>query len=282
MSKEQIHIYQNKRQISDSKGLIFACLLILVFFFSNKIYAQREKLSDAFIRNFEMVRKLESYSNAAWFVSKSIVKEPDSIISQLSSDWFCYPAEEMCWYAVYGKWENDKYIPLLNYEVDTNWVIKRNFAKDTITVDQLSQALRVAKNHYATLVEVPPIDLNWFVIQDKKNINVIVLPAIQSDGSMVYGYEYHIIISQKDMTVKDTMQYYSELLYYKPDKEKDIELKYNECTTPSVGAIYFAWYYRRYFKSVSISCKKFSWGVFNWMNGKYSWWVIKKDKDSRQ
>lgn len=263
------------------KGWLKIIAICATMVFSSQLHAQSNKLKENFNKQFKIVRKLEAYSNAAWYASQNIINEPDSIKKQLSSDWFCIPGADKSWNVYYGKWNNLHYMPLVHYVVDENWQVKKQTVADTAIIESYAYALQTAKSHYSSRSDIPNIDVNWFILKDNGYFNVIVLPAIQVDGSLVYGYEYHMLISASDLIMRETMYYSTDLVRYRPDTVKSINLKYEQCAGPPVGAIYFSWYYRRYFKSIMISCKRYMWSLMNIGDGQYFWGVINKKRKKK-
>ena len=67
------------------------------------------------------------------------------------------------------------------------------------------------------------------------------------------------------------MEYSQGYRGFKPDKKMEIRLDYTNLDEPSLGGIFFVWYYRKYFDRIILTSKKFNSAVFHDEPNTYYW-----------
>ncbi len=198
------------------------------------------------------------YDRVAWISTDSLMTEPMEVLSKIGAEWFCYQKGKT-WYAVYGKYENNRYNPVLHYFLDTmNYSIKKinNIEYDTLLFTSYARSINKSRIEMFIDSAKSYISYNHYVFQDSLNhINVIILPAFQRDSKAVFGSEYWYIFNSNGDRIIEKKVYNGKLKYYLPDKTKSITLDFTELETPPFCAIFYVLYYKNYFKEIIIDTK---------------------------
>ena len=247
-------------------------------------YAQKNKktkfdMAD-FDKKFEVAEWLCRYDMVAWWTSDSVMTQDKKEIKRLGKEWFCFEDKNNTWHAVYGKYDNGSFDQVFHFTVDSNATVKRiNDKIDTLTLNTYSRALIIANKQISSLKDSVGITFNQFIKQnDDKTFSVWLLPAFQSNGTAIYGAEFIYTIGPTGNNIlKDNSYYNGNLRGFKVDKPKEIWLNYEDTDKPTLGAIFFVWYYKQYFTSIYIDCSKSKSTVYKYNGDKYTWIHAEKD-----
>jgi hypothetical protein len=95
---------------------------------------------------------------------------------------------------------------------------------------------------------------NQYIKQNAdKTFTVWLFPAFQTNGLAVYGGEaiYEIDKTGEKIT-KDESYFQKNFRGFQTGKPREIWLNYSELEKPTLGAIFFVWYYKDYFTKIFI------------------------------
>jgi hypothetical protein len=121
---------------------------------------------------------------------------------------------------------------------------------------------------------------NQFVrLNADKTFSVWLFPAFQRDRLAVYGGEgvYTIDAAGKKI-VKDESYFQVAFRGLKTEPPREVWLDYSEMDKPSLGAIFFVWYYKSYFTKIFIDNEKTTSTVAKTGN-QYVWIHVVKDEE---
>lgn len=235
--------------------LLFIGLTTLTF--GQKLSRPYFDIND-FNKKMEVVEWLCEYDMVAWRTSDSVITQDKKDIERLGNEWFCFKKDNL-WHAVYGKYENNQFDLVFHFLVDKYG----NTSKTTETVDTTllhtySKALQTANNQIQALRDTVHLRFNQYIKEnDDHTLSVYILPAIQSDNTAVYGGEFIYTIDHTGTKViKDDSYFQGQFRGFIVDNPREISLKYSETDQPTLGAIFFAWYYKAYFTSIFINTSK--------------------------
>jgi hypothetical protein len=96
------------------------------------------------------------------------------------------------------------------------------------------------------------------------------MPAFTTSGVAVYGGEAYYLFDRTGTNLLTKREIVTEFRGFKPGNEKEIWLDYSKFEEPTLGAIFFTWYYKDYFKKITIETKKFRSAVIK-MQNEYTW-----------
>lgn len=262
-------------------------LILLLFGLTTLTYGQRAKgLSfdiEDFNKKFEIAEWLYMYDKIAWWTSDSVMVQDKEDLARLGSDWFCFQ-EGNTWHAVYGKYENNQFDLVFHYLVDTLAQISRtNEAVDTTLLHRYSRALQTAGSQMKALKDTVSLRFNQYIKEnDDKTLTVWCLPAFQTNGLAVYGGEFIYKIDQTGTKVLNDESYYQgQFRGFETGNPREIWINYQETDKPSLGAIFFVWYYKSYFTKIVIDNSKSTSRAIKADNG-WDWVHVIKEPEKKK
>lgn len=257
--------------------LLFISFLLL----SNHLFSQKapnDSPYDGFIKRFN--EKLDTavwlckYDHIAWITTDSVYETPKHEQQKLGSEWFCFEKDNL-WHAVYGKFKNDKYELAYHYTVDTLGKVSRIYEEvDTILSHSYSRSLQNSMKEYLNRNDSIQVRFNSYVKSHKdKSITVWLLPAFTQDAIAVYGGEFSYTFDSTGRNLISRNEYLGTYMGIKPgnDRKKEFWLDYENLEEPTVGGIFFVWYYKSYFERIILATKKFKSTVFHENHKNYNW-----------
>lgn len=257
------------------KQFIIAVLMLNTLSASAQKDAER-KIVDDFIQRFNLkmdtVSWLCQYDDIAWWTSDSVSATPKEEQAKLGSEWFCFKRGNR-WHALYGKYVNDQFQMVYHYEVDSNQVVKRTYTQiDSLTQNSYARALVNAATIQKQYPDTMKVRFNQYIRRnDDKTLSVWFLPAFTSDNIAVYGGEFYYLFDQTGNNLISKTEYSHGYRGFKPDPKKEIWLAYENLDEPSLGSIFFVWYYRTYFDRIIVDAKKIKSTVFHDKEKGYYW-----------
>ncbi len=270
------------RDITGMK-LIATFVFVLAFAFpaTSQVPAADKPAFDIedFNKKFAVVEWLVEYDNVAWKTTDVVMALPKAELEGLGPEWFCFQDKNKIWHAVYGGLSGDKYETAFHYEMDRAGKITRS----TQAVDQKflsghARALRTALAKLtATIPEGSP-RFNQYVRQNPDNtFSVWLMPAFQPNRMAVYGGEgIYTIDSAGVKILKDESYFQKNFRGFMSDPPREIWLNYSELDKPTLGSIFFVWYYKAYFTNIYIDNAKSTSTALKTPAG-YMWAHVEKD-----
>ncbi|MEM6397140.1 MAG: hypothetical protein AAF741_12395 [Bacteroidota bacterium] len=207
-----------------------------------------------FNQKMEVAEWLCEYDMIAWWTSDSVMVQDQKDLERLGSDWFCYQKGGI-WHALYGKYVNNQFDQVFHFEVDsTGQVSKTNEMVDTALAHRYSRALQTATSQMRLLKDTVKLRFNQYIKENDDNtLSVWILPAFQPNSVAVYGGEFIYIIDETGTKVLEDNSYFQgQFRGFQVGEPREIWLNYEETDKPSLGAVFFAWYYKDYFTKIMI------------------------------
>ena len=233
-----------------------------------------------FNKKFETVKWLVEYDEIAWKTSDVAMGENKNEIAKLGDDWFCFQDSQKSWHAVYGKPTDGKFQTVFHYTFDAASKIVRSSEKpDQKFLDVHASALSTAKTKLkATIPANSPVFNQYIRKEPDGTFGVWMLPAFQTDGTAVYGGEaYYSIDATGTKILREESYFQPNFRRFKSSPPREIWLNYRELEKPTLGTIFFVWYYKSYFTSIIIDNSHSTSSVVNTGKDGYIWVHVEKD-----
>ena len=180
---------------------------------------------------------------------------------------------------MYGKLENNKFDQVFHYVVDGSGKITRTTDKiDEAFLIANAKALQLAQKKLIEVIPAgSPAHNTYIKRNDDKTFNVWVFPAFQTNGVAVYGGEFiYTIDATAEKITKDESYFQGAFRGFNAKPPREIWLHYTEKEKPTLGSIFFVWYYKNYFTRISIkNAKSTSLVIKN--GGEYMWVHVEND-----
>jgi hypothetical protein len=233
-----------------------------------------------FNEKFDVALWLYEYDAIAWWTSDSVMVQDQNELKKLGPEWFCFKDSDGIWHAAYGKLDGDSYDLVFHFTVDKEHKVKKSTDNiDPSLLNFHAKALRTANNELKPLKDTVNIRFNQFIKQNDDNtFDVWILPAFQPNGVAVYGGEFYYKVDQTgDNIISQDSYYQGAFRGFKTDPPREIWLNYRDKTDPTLGSIFFAWYYKKYFTSIKIDNQDYFSTPFK-DGDNYTWLHVQKEK----
>jgi len=264
--------------------ILFCALTVLSFGQKNENKEPNFDIAD-FSEKYKVAVWLFNYDRVAWITTDSVKIQDKKELERLGDEWFCYKDQGNTWHAVYGKYVNRAYDLIFHFTADENFKVKRiNDAVDTLILNSYSRALITANKQISAIKAKVKIGFNQYIKQNEdKTFSVWIFPGLQSNGVAVYGGEFIYTIDQSGNTIlKDDSYFQGSFRGFNVDNTKDIRLSYPEIDKPTLGAVFFVWYYFQYFKSIYIDCSKSNSTLTKDIDNKFHWIHTVKEPEKEE
>ncbi|MEZ4686390.1 MAG: hypothetical protein R3B47_10080 [Bacteroidia bacterium] len=209
----------------------------------------------AFNEKTETAVWLKAYDGIAWKTSDSVMTQDTSELKRLGAEWFCFQDAENNWHAVYGKYDTGTFDQVFHYLVNDSFQVARSYEQvDTSILLGYSRALITANEQIRPVRDSIPIRFNQFIRQEPDGgYTVWIFPAFQPDATAIYGGEFIYSIDRNGTTVLEDNSYFEGgFRGFKVGEPREIWLNYQHVSQPTLGAVFFAIYYDRYFSAINI------------------------------
>jgi hypothetical protein len=237
---------------------------------------------DSFNKKFEIAQWLVAYDTVAWKTTDLVMAGDKTELARLGREWFCFQDSKGVWHAMYGKLESNKFDQVFHFVVDGSGKIARTTDKiDEAFLIAHAKALQLAQKKLIEVIPAGSPTHNTYIKRnDNKTFNVWIFPAFQTNGVAVYGGEfiYTIDVTAEKIT-KDESYFQGAFRGFNAKPPREIWLNYTEKEKPTLGSIFFVWYYKDYFTRISIKNAKSTSSVIK--NGdEYMWVHVENDLPS--
>ena len=116
-----------------------------------------------------------------------------------------------------------------------------------------------------------PVHNTYIKRNDDKTFNVWLFPAFQTNNVAVYGGEFvYTIDGTAEKIKKDESYFQGTFRGFNAKPPREIWLNYSEKEKPTLGSIFFVWYYKEYFTNIYINNAKSTSSVIK-QGGEYVW-----------
>lgn len=255
----------------------------LILLVSLTTFGQRNKGLTFDIKDFnkkaQTAEWLYEYDAIAWWTSDSVTLGDSIEKSRLGSDWFCFKAKDNNWHAVYGKYDSDTFDLVFHYLVDTNYIVKRVYEKvDSSILNGYSRALQTANQFIKPHTDSVNLRFNQYIKQnDDKTYNIWILSAFQPNGWAVYGKEFILKIDKSgNKVIEDNSYCDTDFRGYEVKEPREVWIDQTKFEKPTVGLVFFVWYYKKYFTYIKIDNKNYVTTAIK-DGDNYTWMHIEKD-----
>lgn len=266
-------------------GILLALLLASSVVAQKAESATNLKFDTAdFVKKSETAEWLVEYDHVAWKSTDTLLAMDQTVLAKLGQEWFCFQDKDKQWHAVYGKLTEAGYEAVLHFVADKDGKITRSDAKiDQTFLDGHARALATGR---AKLVATIPKDsprFNQYIRQNGDgSFSVWMFPAFQQNGVAVYGGEaIYTVDSTGKKILKDESYFQPNFRGFQAKPPRDIWITYPEHEKPSLGAVFFVWYYKSYFTSIMLENKDFNTTALKTPEG-YMWVHIEKKKEAEK
>lgn len=227
---------------------------------------------------------LYEYDAIAWWTSDSVMKGDQAEIAQLGAEWFCLRDDAKNWHAYYGKDQEGVFHTVFHYVVDSAYNVRRSFEEtDSTILNPYSRALVNTATQMEPLRDSITIRFNQYLYENQDGeIEVWVFPAFQPDGTAVYGGEFHFVFDASGHHLLSKDEYFQgNFRGFQVGEPREIWLNYRDTDKPTVGAVFFAWYYKKYFTEINIDTRTSTSKPVE-SNGSYSWIHVTKEVERKR
>lgn len=260
------------------KLAVIICICSLNFF-AQKPTGPNFDVQD-FNKKFETVQWLVEYDEIAWKTSDVVITEDKTEIARLGTEWFCLQDSKKMWHTLYGKLENGKFSVVFHYAIDSAGKINSsNYKFDQSLLDSYAKALVTARAKLKTSIPANSPAFNQYIRRESNGtFGVWMLPAFQRDETAVYGGEaFYAIDSVGNKILNEESYFQPNFRGFKTQPPRDIWLNYSELEKPTLGAIFFVWYYKTYFTNITIDNTHSTSTVVNTGKDGYIWVHVEKN-----
>ncbi len=233
-----------------------------------------------FYKKSEIAAWLVEYDEVAWKTTDVLMTEDKSEIAKLGAEWFCFQDSKKRWHAVYGRFANDKYELVFHYLFDSDGKITKTTEKiDQNFLNTHANALTTAR---ATLLTKIPPDSPKFNqnirLNSDKTFDVWMFPAFQPNRTVIFGGEgIYQIDATGSKVIADSSYFQKDFRGFKADPPREIWLDYREIEKPTLGSVFFVWYYKSYFTNIYIDNSKSTSTVIGDEKNGYTWVNVEKE-----
>jgi hypothetical protein len=232
-----------------------------------------------FAQKAELAKWLVIYDEVAWHTSDVAMAEDKAEVAKLGQEWFCFQDARKTWHAVYGKLTDHGYDAVFHYTLDATGKINRTSEKiDQGFLNAHTRALAVSRSKLKAIISNgSPLFNQYIRKEDDSSLSVWLLPAFQTDGTAVYGGEaFYKLDPTGTKVLKEETYFLPNYHGFKTSPAREIWLDYPEVEKPTLGSVFFVWYYKSYFTNIFINNTKSTSTVIKADND-YMWLNIEKD-----
>ena len=200
-----------------------------------------------FNKKFAIAQWLLTYDAVAWKTSDLVMAGDPAELARLGREWFCFQDSKSVWHAVYGKLQKDRFDQVFHYVVDGAGKIERTTDKiDQEFLIAYAKALQLAQKKLVEAIPANSPTHNTYIKRnDDKTFNVWLFPAYQTNDVAVYGGEFiYTIDATAEKITKDESYFQGNFRGFNAKPPREIWLTYTEKEKPTLGSIFFVWYYK--------------------------------------
>ena len=248
-------------------------LLATAILYLNIVPAQKFDIAD-FNEKLETTEWLYTYDKIAWWSTDFLMTKEQEKIKLLGREWFCFQDSLNVWHSVYGKYLNGQYNQIFHFIVNAKNDIQESPKQiDKAFLNSHGKALQKSFKQMKSIKDSTSIRFNHYIKKNGEgNFDIYIFPGFQKDGTAIYGGEFIYEISPSNEIINDRSYFQGQFRGFKTDPPREIGLNYRELEKPTLGSVFFAWYYKDYFTEIHIDNKEsFSLPLkdgknFTWLN----------------
>jgi|GEM_PF-480601 len=259
---------------------VLACLAI-----AQKPKSEGPKFDSAdFSKKFETVQWLVEYDEVAWKTSDVVMAEDKAELAKLGTEWFCLQDSKKQWHAFYGKLTDGKFHAVFHYTFGpASKVTRSTEVFDSKILDKYAIALATAKTKLKTSIPDGSPRFNQYIRKEANGTFAVwMLPAFQPNGMAVFGGEafYHIDAAGSKI-LKEESYFQPGFRGFMAKPPREIWLDYREIDKPTLGGIFFVWYYKPYFTKIFLDTATSTSSLIQTEKNGYMWVNVEKEEPSK-
>ena len=107
--------------------------------------------------------------------------------------------------------------------------------------------------------------------------------AFQPNGWALYGKEVILKIDKTgNKVLQDNSYYDTDFRGFEEHEQREIWINQTKFEKPTLGLVFFVWYYKKYFTYIKINNKDYITTVIKDSDGSYVWMHYEKDKKEKK
>jgi hypothetical protein len=210
--------------------------------------------TSAFNHLLKTARWLTDYEAVCWSANETDQRFSQKPFIRLGQGGFCRPDNTGKWHIYYTE-QNDAHI-LSHWIVTTDKVEKQEPAEADNSFTYVLKALQDVSFQLKDIADSMNIHLDQFVkIREDGSLDIFVFPSFQPSGQGIYGAEWRFHYSAEGVKLPEFNSFIKELKGVWIGQPRELWLDYTTVDAPTMGAVYFAWYYKDFFTRIHINCR---------------------------
>jgi hypothetical protein len=207
-----------------------------------------------------IARFLTRYDACAWRTTDVLIAAVHGNTAGLGPVWFCFRLDDR-WHAVYGRFDtlSDRYVIAYHYQWRDTLIEESRAPLDSARISDYARAIHTASAKAPGVVGRSGIRWNVYVLnQPDSTLVVWWLPAVQEDGTVLFGAMANLTMDARGRAVLDSLVDHGPIRGMRPDTSIIFRVDSNSPDVPTVGDLFFYYSVRSQFKSVRIVTPKWS------------------------
>jgi len=231
------------------KNILVVTFSLLAFFSCSKapkpIHTAPEFLTQhgaALLEQSKVSSYLVNYDKLAWQTSDTLMKyEKNNFHGKVGAEWFGYQKGSQMLF-VYGKFEDNKYLPFVRYTIAEDLTIQKTDVQDSTIEYRYAKAINTVYTEAVEIMKNIGHSFNSYVYTDSlsKTIRVHYLPALGDHFEIVYGNEFSFTLDSTASQVLARTSSKNPLQYFMLDSAKDVMIFNDTEGIPDIGFLYTA------------------------------------------
>ncbi len=255
----------------------FICLAFFCCFVFSRALSQENKEfnfdTTSFNQHIKLAEWLYEYDEIAGLTSDSLKPYGKEKLLWLGVTGFCYRDVSGEWQAVYGRFAKKHFEIIFHYAIDTAFRLRAvKSTSDTIQIKHYARALQNTAGLLQRVKDSANIHFSQYIrrLADHR-IEVWILPSFQPSGQAIYGCEWKFQFDSTGEHLINSSSYVSALKGVWVGQLRELWLNYRDIESPSPGGVFFAWYFKDYFKRIHIDTHKRTSTLSKDASGRYCW-----------
>ncbi len=255
----------------------FLFVMILCFPFLKDGYAQETNVlpfdTTRFNSMLQTTQWMCEYESVAWTADETHDRFREMPFIRFGQQGVCLIDSSGQWQVVYGSYKEDIFRPEFAARSESETLI----TIDPTTVDsvQLLPLFRALNQTYQAIshqTDSIEVHFDQFLrIHPDQSIEIHILPAFQPSGQGIYGAEWKFLYSPDGKKLITSTSYLQDIKGVWIGQPRELWLDYRSTGFPTMGAVYFAWYFKDFFTKIHIDTQLTRSTLSKDKAGNYEW-----------